>query len=135
VSVDGEDRGKAEPDITDKGWGDSISDDAERVFSPTLHVSLPIKASDVGTIAVAAGMTVTLPYHYSDGFSEASAGVGKSATYFVVSPAQMELRQNLDDWNDRSSLLEGGLIIFGIGVALAIWGVVRWRRGAKRVVQ
>jgi hypothetical protein len=131
VSVDGHDRGTAEPDTTGKDWSDTIADDAEQVLSPTLHASLPIRASDVGSITVAAGMTVTLPYDYSGGFAEASAGVERRATFFVVSPAQMELRRNLDDWNGRSSLLLGGAIILGIGVVLSVWGVIRQRKAAR----
>jgi len=135
VSVDGEDRGTATPDTTEKGWGDSLPDHAERVVSPTLHVSLPIKAGDVGkTVTVAAGMRVILPFKYSSGFSEAGAGVERSAKFFVVSPAQMDLRQSLDNWKDRSNLLRGGLMFLGIGAVLFAWGLVRRRKGAKASV-
>ena len=132
VSVDGQDRGTATPDTTEKDWGDSLPDHAERTVSPTLHVSLPIKAGDLGkSITVAAGMRVILPYKFSTGFSEAGAGVERSAKFFVVSPAQMDLRKSLDSWKDRSNLLQGGLMFLGVGAALFAWGLLRRRKGAE----
>jgi len=132
VSIDGKDTGKAVPDITERGWGTSMPDHAERVVSPTLHVTLPIPADSVGTsITVVAGMRVHLPYHSGSGFSNAGADVSKQATFLVLSPEQMQLRKNLDTWKIRGSILSGALMYLAVGIALFVWGLVRRRKSVR----
>jgi hypothetical protein len=132
LSVDGHNRGSAEPANTGQDWS-GHNWDAESVISPSMHASLPVYRSDVGrSIRVTAEMGVHLPVSAGQLIYQVADGtVMKSATFLVVSPAQMALRKSLDAWNDRSSLLQGGLTLLGIGIVLVIWGLVRRRKGTK----
>jgi hypothetical protein len=132
VSIDGKDTGKAVPDVTERGWGTSMSDKAERVISPILHVTLSIPAASVGTtITVVAGMRVHLPYHSGTGFSTAGADVSKRASFWVLSAEQAQLRKDLDTWRIRGSILTGALMYLAVGAGLFVWGFVRRRKSAR----
>ena len=134
LTVNAVERGTAEPSVTGSDWGESLPDHAERTVSPTLRASLPISADDLHTsLVVTADMRVHVPYKVGDsGFSVAGGTVRKSATFFVVSPDEMQLRHNLDDWKNRDSIRWGGVLFLGIGAALAAGGFAlrRKRRSA-----
>jgi hypothetical protein len=131
LSVDGEERGAAEPVITGSGWGESLPDHAERAIVPSMRAGLPIGASDLHkSIVVEADMVVHVPYRVGDSsFGVAAKRVRRSATLFVVSPEEMGLRRSVDKWNSRGRTGSSGLIALGFGSVLALVGLVLRRRG------
>jgi len=130
VSVDGADRGEAVPAIASADWGESLPDHAERTITPSMHVGLPILATDVHkSLSVVAEMRVHVPYKVGDtGFSVAGGTVKRTATLFVVTPEEMQLRRSLDEWNSRGRTGSSGLITVGFGAVLALFGFVLRRR-------
>jgi hypothetical protein len=133
LSVDGTDRGRAEPDVTEKPWSDTVTlkkNDGE--FAPRAHVELPISASDLHrSLRVSAEMTVIFPYGSGGGYEVEDARLQKSATLFVVTPEEMKLALSLNNWNTRGETLALSLAYLGVA-ALSIWmGIVQRRKGRE----
>ena len=121
------------PGERDHDWNDKLTASEERTFRPSMRAPLQSAPSDLHqSLDLVMGMDVCYPYRSSNStFSNARTPVSKTARLFVVTPAEFELRKELDKWDTRGDLRDRGFFFVAVAVLAAASGLLLLWRGRK----